>query len=513
MSGQALYLKYRPHVFNDMIGQEHITRSLQNALALNRIRHAYLFSGPRGTGKTTMARILAKAVNCQYPDVMFRPCDQCEACVAVNEGRYLDLIEIDAASNNGVDDVRELRDKIGFAPNEGRYKVYVIDEVHRFSGAAFDALLKTLEEPPEHAIFVLATTELDKVPATIKSRCLKYEFRRVSLQEVTDRLALIADFEGLQADRDALELVARQGTGSVRDSISLLDQLLADPQERLTLDIAERILGTAGNRAVGQLVQALIDNDVAAGLDVLNGAIDEGADPRQFGGQVVDYLRNILLVQTGGPKLVDASDDQREHWQVQAAAISRSALLRAVRAFNTALADMRSSWQPQLPLELALIESTRPLVEEAPAPARSAPVKSKARSPEPAAEPEPAPEPSANHGITLGDIKRRWGEIVALAGKGNTPLAAKLAKSEPKSLDSGLLVIEIQFPALVNSMNEDKNRKALSVAIHRTLGAGFRIKAVPGREAGQVDEQVPIADDLAALVQETDAVHKIEKSD
>ena len=232
MPEQALYLKWRPLSFDDVVGQEHITRTLRNSIKTGRIRHAYLFSGPRGTGKTTSARLLAKAVNCTNENDEIRPCNDCPACIAVNEGRFLDLIEIDAASHTGVDDVRDLRDRIAFTPNEGRYKIYIIDEVHRFSGNAFDALLKTLEEPPDHALFVLATTEIDKVPATIKSRCLPFEFRRLSLQEVTDRLAFIAEQEGLEIERAALELVAREGTGSVRDSISLLDQIVADPEEK-----------------------------------------------------------------------------------------------------------------------------------------------------------------------------------------------------------------------------------------------------------------------------------------
>ncbi|HLY29230.1 MAG TPA: DNA polymerase III subunit gamma/tau, partial [Aggregatilineales bacterium] len=366
MPTQALYLKWRPRSFDHVIGQEHITQTLRNAIIQDRVRHAYLFNGPRGTGKTTMARILAKGVNCLHPDPAQRPCDECQFCEAVNEGRFLDLIEIDAASHNGVDDVRDLREKIAFAPSEGRYKVYIIDEVHRFSGAAFDALLKTLEEPPEHAIFILATTELDKVPATIRSRSLTFEFRRVSMREVADRLQMITEFEGIKVEREALELIARHGTGSVRDSISLLDQLIADPEQVITLEVAEQVLGTASNRAVGGLVQAILDDDVAAGLDLLNRAIDEGADPAQFGRQIVEYLRNVLLTQTGGPSLVDASNEMRAMLTQQAGKIGRAALLRAIRAFNSAIADLKGGWQPQLPLELALIESTRPLGEELP---------------------------------------------------------------------------------------------------------------------------------------------------
>ncbi|RMG80192.1 MAG: DNA polymerase III subunit gamma/tau, partial [Chloroflexi bacterium] len=346
MPEQALYLKYRPQRFEDVIGQEHITRTLRNSLRAGRVRHAYLFSGPRGTGKTTTARLLAKAVNCEHEDADRRPCNECGHCIAVNEGRFLDLIEIDAATHTGVDDVRDLRDKIAFAPGEGRYKIYIIDEVHRFSGSAFDALLKTLEEPPEHAIFVLATTEIDKVPSTIKSRCLQFEFRRVSLQQVTDRLETITQAEGLNIERAALELIARQGTGSVRDSISLLDQIVVDPAEAVTLDMVERILGTASSQAVRDIVDALIAGDAAHGLHVINMAVDSGSDPRQLARQVAEHLRNILVVQTASVDLVDASGEDRHMYDEQAQHISRGRLLRALRSFNEAITDTRSGWQP-----------------------------------------------------------------------------------------------------------------------------------------------------------------------
>jgi DNA polymerase-3 subunit gamma/tau len=509
LPAQALYLKWRPRTFDDVIGQQHITQTLRNAIIQDLVRHAYLFNGPRGTGKTTMARILAKAVNCQHDDPAVRPCDACLFCQSVNDGRFLDLIEIDAASHNGVDDVRDLREKIAFAPSEGRFKVYIIDEVHRFSGAAFDALLKTLEEPPDHAIFILATTELDKVPATIKSRSLTFEFRRVSLREVVDRLQLIIEGEGVKAEREALELVARHGTGSVRDSISLLDQMITNPDEAITLEIAEQILGTAGNRAVGKLVQAILENNVATGLDVLNQAIDEGADPAQFGRQIVEYLRNVLLVQTGGPSLVDVSEDLRTTLQQQAATISRTALVRAVRAFNTAVGELRGGWQPQLPLELALIESTRPVVEEivqvevtAPrAAAKAAPAKTKA---EPTPEPEPEAEPAEAGAVSLGDLQRMWPAIHKAIKDQNKALGALLDHASLKAIEGNLVTLAVTEAVFKGKLEAEDKKAALAKILKATFKAPLQIKVIVGGAAAaqsrNAQDAVPDNDDLLSFV-------------
>jgi DNA polymerase III subunit gamma/tau len=522
LAGQALYLKYRPHVFADMIGQAHITETLRNTLVQNRLRHAYLFSGPRGTGKTTTARLLAKAVNCTYADASLRPCDQCAACVAVNEGRFLDLIEIDAASNNGIEDVRELRDKIGFAPNEGRYKVYVIDEVHRFSASAFDALLKTLEEPPGHAVFILATTELDKVPATIKSRCLKFEFRRVSTQEVADRLQGIAELEGLQIERAALELVARQGTGSVRDSISLLDQIVVDPNQPITLELAQAVLGTANHRAVAQIVDAICDNAAGRGLELLNQAIDEGADPRQLGGQIIEHLRAVLLAQTGGAEIVEGSEDQRAVYTAQAGRIPRGALLKAIRLWNQALLDLRASWQPQLPLELALIESTRPTAEEVAtvAVARPAPVKSKTSS----KQPEPEAELDADDGdeidedeiiedgegkpITLTDIRNLWPSFLAqIRTRENfSPLANRLELMEAVALKGNLLSIapkeENSSNPVLRSRLSDLDERAFRKVIWNHISANLNFKVVATARASSGGDQPNVSEHLQSLQNE-----------
>lgn len=353
---QALYRKLRPQSWNEIIGQDHVVSTLQNALTAGRIGHAYLFAGPRGTGKTTTARLLAKTVNCLEEKIEGRPCGKCKHCEAVSQGRFLDLIEIDAASNTSVDDVRDLRDKINFSPNQGRYKVYIIDEVHMLSTAAFNALLKTLEEPPPHAIFVLATTEVHKIPATVMSRCQRHEFRRLPLVEITNQLANIVTGENMKAEERALELIARQATGSMRDAISLLDQLASSGNE-ITLEFAQEVLGTATSQAVIELIEAVIQREAHRGLTQIHAALDAGSDPRQYARQVVDYLRGLLLFHTNNFNQVEADDRTREKMQDYAALFTTDQLLKIIKNFNYAAYEARNSWLPSLPLEIAFIES------------------------------------------------------------------------------------------------------------------------------------------------------------
>ncbi|MEO0564417.1 MAG: DNA polymerase III subunit gamma/tau, partial [Chloroflexota bacterium] len=496
MTKQALYLKWRPAAFDDVIGQEHVTRTLLNSISTGRIRHAYLFSGPRGTGKTTTARLLAHALG----------------------SKNMDLIEIDAASHTGVDDVRDLRDKIQFMPSEGQYKVYIIDEVHRFSGSAFDALLKTLEEPPDHAIFVLATTEIDKVPDTIKSRCLQFEFRRVALREVADRLQFISESEGFNIDRDALELVARYGTGSVRDSISLLDQIVADPEEHITLALAQKILGTANNESVQHLADAVLRGDPVAGLRLINEAVDGGSDPRQFGGQVVEHLRHVLLAQTASADLIEASDEMREVFTRQASLVDKPTLLRCIRAFNDAVNDQRSSWQPQLALELALVESTQgreALAEpgtvasegnastvdaaslrlqiEAAVAAQLAGM-SLAREvatgvdseadilTQTVTDPEPLPEAQSDLGepalVPLSAIRSKWGEVTHAVRGRSQILSALLDHVEPRTVNGDVVTLAAKNDVFLERVNTSEHRSLLNFVLTRLHGEKLQVRVV-----------------------------------
>lgn len=483
MPEQALYLKWRPLTFDDVVGQDHITRTLRNSIKTGRIRHAYLFSGPRGTGKTTSARLLAKAVNCLNEDPENRPCNECAACVAVNEGRYLDLIEIDAASHTGVDDVRDLRDKIAFAPNEGRYKVYIIDEVHRFSGNAFDALLKTLEEPPAHALFILATTEIDKVPATIKSRCLPFEFRRLSLRELTEHLAFIAEREGLQIERAALELVAKEGMGCARDSISLLDQIVADPDETITLELTQRILGTASARAVRDVVEALLEQDTAHGLHIINQAIDAGSDPKQFGQQIVEHLRSILLAQTASADLLQASQDDQALFDQQSKMINRAALLRALRAFNDAVNNYTGGWQPQLALELALIESLQePEVQVQYVQQGAPPQKRETADDYERAKPS---EPGAPPVIAPALVQSKWMDAQRLifqhshnAGDVIVNLPNLMEYARVLTVEGNMVTMGVQQALYLEKLNDETRIRWVERAISRVTDTQLRVRYV-----------------------------------
>lgn len=359
MPTQALYNKWRSQTFDEILGQEHVTQTLRNQIRAGRVGHAYLFTGMRGTGKTTTARVLAKAINC-VGGTDDPPCNSCHICKSLASGRSLDLIEIDAASNRGIDEIRDLRDRVSFAPHECRYKVYVIDEVHMLTTEAFNALLKTLEEPPSHVIFVLCTTEPHRLPDTILSRCQRFDFRRGSVSLLVEKLKRVCEGEGLQISSEALDLVARRAAGSFRDAESLLDQLAAYDTDEITVDLVRDVLGSAPSVLISDLVECMLVSDVSQGLHLINEALEGGAEPRQFLSDILDHLRAILLLSVGGDEGLDQLSPQAlDHMRRLARDrdFSLKALVRAIRLFNEAGAGLRNAVRPQLPLELALIET------------------------------------------------------------------------------------------------------------------------------------------------------------
>jgi DNA polymerase-3 subunit gamma/tau len=532
MAAQALYRRWRPQTFDDVFGQAPIVRTLRNAVASDRLAHAYLFTGVRGTGKTSVARILAKAANCTGGGD--KPCNACDACVSITEGRALDLIEIDAASNTGVDDVRDLRDKINFAPNALRYKVYIIDEVHMLSTAAFNALLKTLEEPPAHALFILATTEPHKVPDTIVSRCQRHDFRRVPREVLVGKLERIAAAEGVRVEPAALELLAKTATGSFRDAESLLDQVLATGED-VTLELVRETLGTPTGEIVGELVAALVAGDAAAGLGRIDAALDQGVDPRQLQGQLLDALRQLMLVQMGvDPAVLDLPAEAVAQLQEQASRIAPAALTAAIRRFNEARPSPDRS-QPGLALELALVETVLATTAPEPAPDRANAQQPNARqpdarqpgahepnaqqpgtrppSPPPVGEPpagagaaapaerpaRPAPRPTAGgeaapaptqpspsapsrspgrvglrsggSGPELGQVSARWGEVLAAVAAHDKSTAALLKDCRPVAADAETVTLGFYYQFHCDRVSEPARSRLVAGALADVFGS------------------------------------------
>jgi DNA polymerase-3 subunit gamma/tau len=473
MASQALYRKWRSQNFEEVVGQEHVTLTLRNALRDGRLSHAYLFTGPRGTGKTSTARILAKAINCLADDVSDRPDNACRICTAITEGHQLDLIEIDAASNRGIDEIRELRERIGFRPNEARYKVYIIDEVHMLTKEAFNALLKTLEEPPDHAVFILATTEPDRVPETVRSRCQRFDFRRIPTDEIVHHLEQVLADEGRKAAPEALVAIARRSTGSMRDAISLLDQLLSYGDELLDLPRVERVLGLVDAGAIGQLVDHMANGDGAAGLSLLGEIVADGVELGQLVDQIVAYLRGVLFARvTQTAAVLDVSEDVRATMMRQARVLDPPALLSAIGAFLEARAALRDQVPgvPQLPVELAYLRALPSrssgeshMVADTPAkvpasgvvsslrPAKGAVLPQKAETPAESATPpavaaSPVTKPSAT-GMPSDLLERArasWDEFLAQAGK-LCGLKLQAALRNVRTLDQNGQLLVLQF--------------------------------------------------------------------
>ena len=537
---QAYYRKWRPQGWDEVIGQEHVIRTLRSALAQGNLAHAYLFSGPRGTGKTTTARIIAKAVNCTAEEAAQRPCNQCENCQEINQGRFLDLIEIDAASNTSVDDVRDLREKINFSPNKGKYKVYIIDEVHMLSNAAFNALLKTLEEPPPHAIFVLATTEVHKIPPTVLSRCQRHEFRRIPLNFIQALLKEIAEKEGVQVEASALTAIARQATGSMRDAVSLLDQLASTGSE-VTLELTQQVLGTAAGQQTYDLLDLILAEDTGKAIALVNRVLDSGSDPRQFARQMVDVLRAVLMVRMGNSDQLEVTPDDLNRLKGIADRFNMEKLISAIRSFDRAAQQTSLGWQPGLQLELALTRLTtaeepdseaaqqpkspektataktettstvdKPAEEKKISQSKKAVSKTETAPREKATPQEPAgqeekpvhadkpakaeeerPSPPTAGESDLTRIKDNWKDVHNAAKRISAETGALLNSCRSVTTHKGRLVLGFASDLLRSKMENGHNQENARQAIQQVLGIDILIDCrVAGKEEPEMPEDI-----------------------
>ena len=516
MGSQVYYRKWRPQTLAELVGQDHVTQTLLNALKTGRVAHAYLFCGPRGTGKTSTGRILAKAANC-LEGGKGEPCNTCTICQTITEGRAMDVMEIDAASNRGIDEIRELRERVRYAPNVARYKVYIIDEVHMLTEPAANALLKTLEEPPPHVLFVLATTEQHKVPLTILSRCQRFDFRRIPQDAMVSRLAVVCAGEGIQIDDSSLKLIARSATGSMRDAENLLEQSVAHYGSRIELHQVQAMLGISGDVRSRELAGHIVDNDITAGLQTINSVTQDGLDLRQFNRELVEYLRGLLLVKAGAGAAIDLPPEELLEMRGLAERAPMAQLSKAAKLFRQVELEL-DGFSP-LPLELAMVECALPqggaatpaaiekreIIVEKPA----TPTKLKKTEGEPAGTPEPAGEkpatptkPEKTEGEPAGtpeptgekpampqkfeksDIeyfRNRWKDVVSatkgMGSKGNLDALLRSA-CEPVALEGETLVLGFYYEFHKEKIEDPKYRHMVEAKVSEVFGKNYKIRCM-----------------------------------
>lgn len=465
METVSLYRKYRPHNFDNLVGQDYVKDTLVNALKGSRVSHAYLFSGPRGTGKTSAARLLAKALNCTNLQDGYEPCNECEFCVEINNGRLIDLVEIDAASNRGIDEVRDLKEKIGFAPTRSPYKIYIIDEVHMMTKEAFNALLKTLEEPPSHVYFILATTEVHKIPETIISRCQRFDFKRINKKALMTRLSYIAQKEGIQAQDSALEIISRYVDGGLRDAIGLLEQLTAD--KKLDLEHVQEILGISSTSLLINLFGALMDGDVKLALSVINELHNQGSDLKQFLHEFIELLREKMLEHI--------ADDEMD---------KAGRLISMIEIFEETKTMMESDI-PQLPLEIAVIRITGNYVKNPESPVvhaenivrehksvvqnveKAVPIKAETEIPDEASD--------GDIPLTLDYLKEKWPRITERVKRPS--LKMSLRSGIPVMIEGVNVAIEFDTKFHRDKMMEHENRVELESIIKDIFKKSVKISA------------------------------------
>jgi DNA polymerase III subunit gamma/tau len=516
MSYLVLARKYRPQIFEEVVGQDHVTRTLNNAIAAGRVAHAILFAGPRGTGKTTVARILAKAMNCK-DGPSATPCNQCRSCREITSGSAADVFEIDGASNNSVDQVRDLRDNVKYMPAHSRYKIYIIDEVHMLSTPAFNALLKTLEEPPSHVMFMFATTEPHKIPVTILSRCQRHDFRRISLQALLAQMEAICDREGFRVDSASLELMAREAGGSMRDALSLLDQVMACATEEITHEQVLDILGVVDRKVVSDLSEAILRGDLAASLEIVDEVYRRGHEIKTFYSNVLAYFRNLLLAAMGKQmeKLLDLPAHELQQMTKQLAHVSEFQLQQVLDLLFKEEASIRFATQPKLALEVAMIRllQAKPVLSideliakldevrqqlgdgcaDVVTVEKQAPVENLRQS---AARPQPEGKTSETAGQTSQDLPpineptRIRQQVVDALSADHPALAAMLQKCEVKSAGPESERIEITGSEFaVNMVQRDKNMTLLNQLCSQLFGKTAEIVTATCVEAADESQK------------------------